>query len=182
MRRMTMAEEPKVLCPVCKAEEDNIVSVAKDHRVIPVAMQSGDAATVMKHLKERGIDFRVLDQAARFAEVERLAEVLMEKVGRVVPVLPVALVATALLDAGAPLSMLELKARVLALVQRLAATAAHVHIPRGDQDYAIEVGLRMLRMRHLVTERDGLYGAEPDETPLLRYYANSIVHLLAVPA
>jgi thiol-disulfide isomerase/thioredoxin len=42
-------------CPVCKAEEGNIVSVAKDHRVIPVAMQSGDAATVTKHLKERGI-------------------------------------------------------------------------------------------------------------------------------
>jgi thiol-disulfide isomerase/thioredoxin len=38
-------------CPVCKAEEGNIVSVAKDHRVIPVAMQSGDAATVTKHLK-----------------------------------------------------------------------------------------------------------------------------------
>lgn len=42
-------------CPVCKAEEGNIVSVAKDHRVISVAMQSGDAATVTKHLKERGI-------------------------------------------------------------------------------------------------------------------------------
>ncbi|MCC7310912.1 MAG: protein disulfide oxidoreductase, partial [Sulfuritalea sp.] len=38
-------------CPVCKAEEDNIVAVAKEHRVIPVAMQSGDAATVLKHLK-----------------------------------------------------------------------------------------------------------------------------------
>jgi len=42
-------------CPVCTAEEDNIVSVAKEHRVISVAMQSGDAATVVKHLKERGI-------------------------------------------------------------------------------------------------------------------------------
>lgn len=57
-----------------------------------------------------------------------------------------------------------------------------MHIPRGDQDYAIEVGLRMLRMRHLVTEQDGLYGAEPEEAPLLRYYANSIAHLLAAPA
>jgi thiol-disulfide isomerase/thioredoxin len=42
-------------CPVCSAEEDNIVSVARDHRVVSVAMQSGDAATVIKHLKERGI-------------------------------------------------------------------------------------------------------------------------------
>ena len=141
----------------------------------------GPPLSLRQYVKERGIDFRVLDQAARFAEVERLAGVLMAKVGAVVPALPVALVATALLDAGIPLSMLELKARVLALAQRLAASGAHVHIPRGDQDYAIEVGLRMLRLRHLVAELDGLYRIEADETPLLRYYANSIAHLLATP-
>ena len=120
----------------------------------------GAPLSLRQYVKERGIDFRVLDQETRFAEVERLAKVLMAKVGAVVPVLPVALVATALLDAGAPLSMLELKARVLGLVQRLAAGGAHVHIPRGDQDYAIEVGLRMLRLRHLVAEVDGLYRIE----------------------
>ena len=37
----------------------------------------------------------------------------------------------------------------------------------------------MLRLRHLVAETDGLYRIEADETPLLRYYANSIAHLLA---
>ncbi len=50
-------------CPVCTAEEDNIVSVAKDHRVISVAMQSGDAATVTRHLRERGIDLPALVDA-----------------------------------------------------------------------------------------------------------------------
>ncbi|MDP1735586.1 MAG: redoxin family protein [Sulfuritalea sp.] len=50
-------------CPVCKAEEGNIVSVAQDHRVISVAMQSGDAATVTKHLKERGIELPALIDA-----------------------------------------------------------------------------------------------------------------------
>lgn len=50
-------------CPVCKAEEGNIVSVAKDYRVISVAMQSGDAATVSKHLKERAIDLPALIDA-----------------------------------------------------------------------------------------------------------------------
>ena len=39
----------------------------------------------------------------------------------------------------------------------------------------------MLRLRHLVAEVDGLYRIEADETPLLRYYANSIAHLLATP-
>jgi hypothetical protein len=36
----------------------------------------------------------------------------------------------------------------------------------------------MLRLRHLVTENDGLFRAEPEELPLLAYYANSIAHLL----
>ena len=55
-------------CPVCKAEEDNIVAVAKEHRVIPVAMQSGDAATVLKHLQERGIDLpQLIDADGRHA-------------------------------------------------------------------------------------------------------------------
>jgi hypothetical protein len=30
-----------------------------------------------------------------------------------------------------------------------------------------------------VEERDGLYAAKGSELPLLRYYANSIAHLLA---
>ena len=141
----------------------------------------GAPLSLRQYVKQRGIDFRLLDQPTRFAEVEHLANVLMEKVGEVVPALPVSLVATALLEAGAPLSMLELKSRVLALTQRLAGRGAHVHIPRGDQDYAIEVGLRMLRLRHLVVEADGLYRIAPDETPLLRYYANSIAHLLVAP-
>ena len=106
----------------------------------------------------------------------------MQRVGAVVPVLPVALVATALRAASAPLSMLELKSRALALSQQLAAGGAHVHIPRGDQDYAIEVGLRMLRLRHLVEEVDGLYRVNPEEIALLDYYANSIAHLLPVEA
>lgn len=50
-------------CPVCSAEEDNIVAVAKEHRVISVAMQSGDAKAVTKHLKERGIDLPALVDA-----------------------------------------------------------------------------------------------------------------------
>jgi len=42
-------------CPVCRAEEGNIEAIAADRPVISVAMQSGDAATVAKYLKERGL-------------------------------------------------------------------------------------------------------------------------------
>ena len=49
-------------------------------------------------------------------------------------------------------------------------------MPRADRDYAVGVGLRMLTLRHLVGEADGLYSALPGELTLLRYYANSIAH------
>ena len=127
----------------------------------------------------RGIDFRALPEEQRFAEIERLGQHLMEEVGRVVPALPVSLVASAILAAGERgLSSLELKGSVFELMRRLQAVGAHVHIPRHDQEYAVDVGLRMLMLRHLVVEESGTYRANPKETALLAFYANAIAHLL----
>lgn len=62
-------------------------------------------------------------------------------------------------------------------MQRIEAAGAHVYLPRSDRDYALTVGLRMLTLRRIVLERDGLFVVNPDEGRLLAYYANSIVHL-----
>jgi glycerol-3-phosphate O-acyltransferase len=137
----------------------------------------GRPISLRQYVTERGIDFRMLDETRRFAETERLGEMLMRKVGEVVPALPVSLVATVVLEAGRPLSALELKGEIAELMARLTARGAHIHIPRADQDYAVEVGLRMLLLRHFVLEENGLYRANPREEMLLRYYANSIAHL-----
>jgi len=137
----------------------------------------GKPVSLRQYVTERGIDFRMLDEARRFAEIESLGAMLMQKVGEVVPALPVSLVATAVLEAGKPLSALELKGQVAELMRRLVAKGAHIHIPRADQDYAVEVGLRMLLLRHFVEEENGLIRANPNEDMLLRYYANSIAHL-----
>lgn len=40
-------------CPICKAEEGTITSLARDWPVITVAMQSGDAAKVAAELRQR---------------------------------------------------------------------------------------------------------------------------------
>jgi glycerol-3-phosphate O-acyltransferase len=68
---------------------------------------------------------------------------------------------------------------VEALIARLESNGAHIYIPRRDRDYAITAGLRMMLLRHMVVAQDGLYAANPAEAMLLRYYANSIAHLLA---
>ena len=66
-------------------------------------------------------------------------------------------------------------------MRRLTAAGAHVHIPRHDQEYAVDVGLRMLMLRHLVVAEAGVYRANPKETALLAFYANAIAHLLPAP-
>lgn len=134
--------------------------------------------------RERGIDFRRMGREERHARVAELGQALMGAVGAVIPVLPVSLVATVF--ARAPeeeVSELELKARVHALMGELEAAGAHVYVPRHDGDYAVAVGLRMLTLRRLVRESQGLFRAAPGEAAVLRYYAHSIEHLFpaAVP-
>jgi len=138
----------------------------------------GRPVSLRRYCTEHGIDFRTLNENRRFAEVEQLGQMLMRKVGEVVPALPVSLVATVILGAPKPLSALELKGEVEILIRRLIAGGAHIHIPRADQDYAIEVGLRMLLLRHFILEENGLYRANPAEEIMLRYYANAISHLI----
>ena len=42
-------------CPICKAQQGSVSSLAEDWPVLTVAMQSGDAADVAKVLAERGL-------------------------------------------------------------------------------------------------------------------------------
>ena len=74
----------------------------------------GSPLSMRAYCRERGIDLRTLPREERFLEVEKLAATLMRSVGRVVPVLPVSLVSTALLRfPGGCCSELELKAEAL---------------------------------------------------------------------
>jgi glycerol-3-phosphate O-acyltransferase len=138
----------------------------------------GSPCSMRAYCRERGIDLRSLPREERFLEVGKLAASLMRSVGRVVPVLPVSLVATVLLRRPDDrLSELELKAEAFRTIEELSGGGAHIYMPRADQDYAVTVGLRMLTLRKLVSEKDGLYTPLPEEVPLLRYYANAIRHL-----
>jgi glycerol-3-phosphate O-acyltransferase len=140
----------------------------------------GHPLSLRQHLAERGVDLRALTGEQRHHEIALLGDRLMDAVGRVVPVLPVSLVAATVLAAGAEgLSSLELKGAVHDLMQRLERAGAHVHIPRGDQEYAVDVGLRMLLLRRMVLEEGGVYRTNPAEGALLAYYANAIAHLEA---
>jgi glycerol-3-phosphate O-acyltransferase len=149
------------------------------HRFGYACVNFGTPISMREYCRARNLDFQALAGEERRAAMAYLGRELMEAVGRIVPVLPVPLIASIFVaQPQRALSALELKAEVGRLLARLEAAGAHVYIPRGDLDYALTVGLRMLQLRHLVEEEDGLFRAREAELPLLAYYANSITHLI----
>ena len=139
----------------------------------------GTPVSMRSYTNRSQIDFRFLDSEARFEAMERLGGELLSAIATTIPVLPVPLIATVFLrHPRTAMSELEIKAHAHALINDFEQHGAYVHIPRADQDYAAAVGLRMLVLRHLVQESDGLYRACDAEHDMLRYYANSIAHFL----
>jgi glycerol-3-phosphate O-acyltransferase len=158
----------------------NLILMSRNrwHRFGYACVNFGTPISAKAWLAADGVDARALSREERFARVARLAQDLMAAIARVIPVVPVSLVARAFVrEPERAWSELELKARAAEEMRVLETRGAHVYIPRGDQDYAIDVGLRMLTLRRLVAERDGVFTPVPREMPLLEYYANSIAHL-----
>ncbi|MEM7405658.1 MAG: 1-acyl-sn-glycerol-3-phosphate acyltransferase [Pseudomonadota bacterium] len=137
----------------------------------------GQPVSLSRYSAEQGVDWH--DEARFREQVESLGNHLLDAVGNVVPVLPVALTAKVMLDAERPLDVLEVKNRIVALIEHLEAGGVHVHVPRADRDYAVNVGIRMLELRRMIANVGGLLEAVPAEADLLGYYAASIDHYFA---
>jgi len=164
---------------VFAAHQASLALRSEWHRFGYACVNFGTPLSMREYLQSQNFDFSKLDKDQRQARVAELGAQLMQRVGKLIPVLPVPLVALAFArNPGKALSELELKSAVEALIERLEAAGAHIYIPRRDRDYAITAGLRMMLLRHLVAERDGLYAPAPEQAALLGYYANSIAHLL----
>ncbi|MFO1281414.1 MAG: 1-acyl-sn-glycerol-3-phosphate acyltransferase [Burkholderiales bacterium] len=148
------------------------------HRFGYACVNFGTPMSMRDYVRERGIHFPALDDAARRTETTEIARRLMVAIGSVVPVLPVSLVASLLVrEPARTWSELELKAAAHARMRELETAGAHLYLPRQDHDYAFGVGLRMLTLRRIVVEDDGLFRPSPDELDVLAYYANAIAHL-----
>jgi glycerol-3-phosphate O-acyltransferase len=148
------------------------------HRLGYAVLHFGLPISLREYVRSRGIDFRTLGPGARPGHVRELAAELHSSVGRAIPALPVSLVSTVLVENPDRLyGPAGLKAEVEKLIDELRKAGARVYLPRKSVDYAVEVGLRSLVLRHFVLREGDSFRAAPGEMTLLRYYANSIAHL-----
>ncbi len=128
----------------------------------------------------RGVDLRTMDRKDRFREIAVLADHLMDHIARLIPVLPLSIVATAFWQAGDDsLTEEELKTRAHKLVTAFDTTAAHVYLPFGQEELALEDGLRRLVIRKMVIETEpGRYVANRKKRDLLAFYVRPVLHFL----
>ena len=120
-----------------------------------------------------------LPREERLPRMQELADGMLTRIGDVVPVTPVPLVAATLL------SFAETAVRRADLLERLEHYRAHllerdakfVHADR-ESVAVLDRAWRTFRMRRLVARDGDTYVILPSQRPLLEYYANSIRHLL----
>lgn len=139
----------------------------------------GQPVSMKDYAKTHNLDFLKLSKEERTGPLQNLAKALFQKVRQNIPTSPVSLVAFVFSKNPDRLySMTEIVSRVQNLMTQVERTGGHVYIPRQDREYTVQVGLRMLTLRHIVFKEEEGFRASPKEVKILNYYANSISHLV----
>lgn len=124
-------------------------------------------------------EFMKTDGSDSFEDLTRnLGDQIMIEVGKSVPILPVSLLASMLVNHDdTHFNKVDLVKYAKAELEVLLGNGAYTHILPENQQAAIETGIEHMTLRHMLIESDGGFEVNPKELDLLRYYANSIAHL-----
>ena len=124
----------------------------------------------------RPVSLRAFLAGKQGGSTEALGAHIMAEVRRVVPVLPVPLVAAALSEG--PVPQADLAGRCAALAERLAARGHEMTLPPTGMAGAVADGLRALARRRIVAPGVGGLQCQPGKEGLLGFYAASVLQLL----
>ena len=121
-----------------------------------------------------GAPLSLRENTALAQRPEALGQQILDRISGAIPILPVPLVSFLLLARG-PMSRTELE---VAFRQVELASGQTLVLPNANRGSAVEYALERLLQRGLIT-RDGARHVPSEEgVPILRFYANSIRHLL----
>jgi glycerol-3-phosphate O-acyltransferase len=140
----------------------------------------GTPVSVKKYCESNSVDFRTLEKQERFVEIEKLSKKLLSDIGAVVPVVPVALVASVFVKyMEKEFTIFDIEEQVEKLFDILKESGAPVlDVPRSTRAHAIATAVDMLSLRKIIKASGNKFRANPGEEKILQYYANSIVHWL----
>ncbi|MGI9333760.1 MAG: 1-acyl-sn-glycerol-3-phosphate acyltransferase [Gammaproteobacteria bacterium] len=139
----------------------------------------GTPISLREYARSRNWQPKLEDRETRVTKAFELADHLMEHIAKLVPVLPVSLLAVIFLEhPERRYTVIALRRRVAEQLQRFEEMKSHVYMPRRDPEYFVEVGLRMMTLRRMVEveqeQPERTYKANEGELRLLAYYANAI--------
>ncbi len=121
--------------------------------------------------------FPTVDHSNATAQV---GKELMRRIGAGLPALPVPTLCYLLCKEDAPLSKEALKEQLSDLVVLFRDKNIPFHAPENDLDEALRIGLRILVLRRMVTQKDDVFAINPQEVDLVRYYAASVAEALSI--
>jgi glycerol-3-phosphate O-acyltransferase len=137
----------------------------------------GPVLSMREYCRNHGIDFNQMDPNLRFKEVEKICRQLMASIEKVIPVLPISLVATVFVQHPEEgLSAFDVEGYVNRLIDKIEPLGAPIYVSTRSRVQNIVTALNMLKIRRLVIEQNGLLRTDPQMLDVLHYYANSIVH------
>lgn len=138
----------------------------------------GTPLSINQYCQAHQIEFTNLQRPDRFAEVEKVCRLLMDRIKAVMPVLPVSLVSAVMLEnphQGMAITTIEQNAgRLQSHMQ--ARGAPIIEMSHTKQAAVIADAVDFLHLRRLITSHEDRFVVAPAEEPLLRYYANAIQH------
>lgn len=107
-----------------------------------------------------------------------LADILMGRIAGAVPILPIPAISTCLL--AHPHSREELIVAISTMLKT--EPQADIGLSSENLHEEVDLALEQLLGRNLITLQGTQFTPTPDRIDILRYYANSIAHLLAADA
>jgi|TARA_Y100000310_G_scaffold339492_1_gene432325 glycerol-3-phosphate O-acyltransferase len=137
----------------------------------------GIPVSARDYCRHNGVHFNRLAKADRFVQVQKLADELMGAIRHVMPILPIPLICTVLLESRSEsLKSLDILSRVDRLIDQLISRGAAMKVSEKPRNRTLMESLELLKVRGILQENNDSYEVNPLSLNLLEYYANSIAH------
>ncbi|MDO9521457.1 MAG: 1-acyl-sn-glycerol-3-phosphate acyltransferase [Pseudohongiella sp.] len=137
----------------------------------------GVPISMREYCSEHNVDFNHLSKEQRIVQIAALADVLMEALRYVMPIIPVPVIASVLLRSEEEsLTSLEIVSRCDDLLDLMIANGAAMKADEKPRSRTLLKSLESMTARELVQEENDRFCINPAQRTLVQYYANSVAH------